>query len=685
MQDKIDYYTHQVYNPSYYYRQYENDLPENPESHSYVETGKRVVHLALPFLSLHQPFGRAISLTMGSVRMLTESVSILTADTMGTRTFQVMQLGLASLALAGTLYHFTLGLFLTSLADLTTNLIHLLKDLTRGQYKEAFDELLQGLTSTLYLAIMVTGSLEIVLASILVQALVSFYQARDEWAKGRMPEAIAKSLMGMIRLHQAHAQFETIQRRNELMKHYQEIVDRIRNGRKIDHLWDHPLIKQAELDQGILTDADGNEYDFGAHFYGYGKGQVKGMNITLRKDGDQTTLDFKINHVFRKRLQELLNNLENTSQEDFKDLFKIFGSHIEDISIQKKKFSSEYHGSAYNIHLKGLGTITVGASKSVVTLYDKISVKMDSGKNLYDFHEALSFFNLDDALRQSASEDIERMKIGHLLHMFCKATAFERSDPFFDLPLDAFKQKVTERFPEMHAILDKWLPQMELRETLPGRMRWAVNGLSDDLTANGARGLTAALTGAWTEKEWHERIASMLKMGMISSEMRHDAQMGKKGLSSGLDYFTGGADSVFTQMVTETNATYGEFIYQAPIRFLISPKILENGSYQYHTDSFGIRFGWSYFNRSNIFDFLSDEKHYEHWWFNDNEVMIKDRIPPEFFTGIVVGNAQTKQNLVDYLRQKQIIKGDTIFSKPIDEFIWVGNTIKDEHFANTSK
>lgn len=707
MKNTIDYYNHKTYTPPYYHRQYENDLPQDKTSSSYAEVAKRTAHIALPFLSLYRPLGTVLSLTMGSVRVITSGVGVAKADDLPTYAYQGMQVGLATLALLGTLYHFTLGLYITTAADLMTNLVKILERLYQLEYKQAGDELLQALASGLYLAIIMTGSMEVILTSLLVQALVSFIQARDEWKEGRIPEAMAKTLMGMIRLYQGGQQFELIQKRNDLFKRYEELTKRIQNGRKTDHLYDHPAVREAgslhQMGENpvVLEDANGNPYEFGAHFHGYGKQQVKGMNISFRKEGGKTTLEFKVNHVFRDRLQNLIVELKDASPQDLADLLQLNGSHIEGISITKKHLTTDEFwmddlGDLYEVHLQGLGKISIGASKEVVSLYDRVTVEMDKGKNLYDFHEALSMLNLDDALRQSATDDIDRMKMGHLFRMFAprEATLFERTDPFFDLPIDQFKKEILTRSPEMAGVFDEWISKMELREILPGRMRWAVNGLADELQNEGTRGLTAGLMGAWTDEEMKERVASILKMGMLSHETRDRNDFGANGLSWGLDYYTGGVDNVYTQIVNENNRSFKEYLYyDSPIRFAISPKILESGSYQYHDDNFGVRivdsgndfWFWeknTYLNRDNIFDFVSREKQRFSY---TNEVMIKERIPPEYFTGIILDTQARKQDLLQYLREKDLVQmnafgQETILSRLVDEFLYVGNQITDEQF-----
>src|SRR6185503_19683236 len=108
----------------------------------------------------------------------------------------------------------------------------------------------------------------------------------------------------------------------------------------------------------------------------------------------------------------------------------------------------------WKISFAGLRTIVIGASPAYPNLYDRIKVTTLEGKNLYQLHELLSFFNLDDALVSSSYVDIERLKIGHLFRTFYpkEATLLERSQPFFTLPIEELKAAMIEKAPEMEQL-----------------------------------------------------------------------------------------------------------------------------------------------------------------------------------------------------------------------------------------
>jgi hypothetical protein len=61
-----------------------------------------------------------------------------------------------------------------------------------------------------------------------------------------------------------------------------------------------------------------------------------------------------------------------------------------------------------------------------------------------------------------------------------------------------------------------------------------------------------------------------------------------------------------------------------------------------------------------------------------NEVMLKERIAPSFFKGLIVPDGQTKLDLIDYLRTVGLIEKDRILNFSIDQFIRVGTKVSEE-------
>ena len=333
MKNKVDFITHKLFDPNYYQRKFESDIPKESEEEATTQKTKRAFLIALPFLGLYRPFSIMISLSMGMLRASTKVLELFDSQNIPDGAFRAMQLGLAVLAIIGTIYNFTLGMLVTTGADLIQSLVACTDRLLRADHNLAFEEFLQFLSSTLYLGIMIYGSVEIVIASILLQSAVSFYQSSSQYSNSRIPESMAKFIMGMIRIHQASGQYLLLKRRNTFLEQYEALTRQITKGREIDHLWDHPII-QGLMEGQTLEHANGRKYNFGNNFHGVGGQLVKGMNINFCKDGDRNTLQFKINHIFRDRLEETLSTLRKTKKGDLQDLLKIFCSHVKDIYIE---------------------------------------------------------------------------------------------------------------------------------------------------------------------------------------------------------------------------------------------------------------------------------------------------------------------------------------------------------------
>ena len=156
-------------------------------------------------------------------------------------------------------------------------------------------------------------------------------------------------------------------------------------------------------------------------------------------------------------------------------------------------------------------------------------------------------------------------------------------------------------------------------------------GLAKQAHALGARAITAAVTGAYTNNELFDRVASMLKMGMLSTETRYTNNINAKGLSASADFWTGGADRVFAQMITEKNCKDGmgldKLYYYSKVQMLISLDALETGTYQYPHDSFGTRKvdPWSpYTHRPSITEFINHQQN-SPWVYGGHEVMFRGK------------------------------------------------------------
>lgn len=673
----INYVKHAVYTPDVYHRSFEKDLPEEE---SLV---KRVALVALPFIGLYKPAGSVISIGMGSVRTYTHLSAAIESNSIG----DVAQTAFAILALTSSVFNYSTGILVVNGIDTLQGLIQVLTHLLQKEWNLAANEALQVAINSIYLAFLLTNSLEFIFVFTVMQVLASIVQTRDELLKGRFLEAFAKTAMGALRAKQGYDYYQLIQRRNILfeLKQYQTLIHRAKRGREVRDLIEHPLMDKA----------DGS-------FHGFGKHLVKGENITIREKESQGSesieIQFKVNHAFRDKIQDLIQEISLYDCKETREILSHTGSHATDIKLKKGDFFSEkekddiffWGGSfseAHRIEMTGLGSIFIGSSPESINLYDRVVIQLPKGSNLFDFHEIMAFLNIDEALRMSTVADIERLKLGHLYRTFFPrdALTLERSEEFFALPLIDLQEKIFSTTPAMRDVYEAYFHQMIPDEIFAGKVRYKIPGLAEKSRELGARALTAAILGSYgKDEELYARVESILNTGLLSTETRYDIDLDSHGLGgSGIDFYTGGADSVFTQMITKRNCdneTYFQnFAYNSKVRLLIDLEAVEMGTYQYVTDSFGNRivddssFWWwgqtSYKDRLNILEFTESLETSRYNYFA-NEVMLKERLKPSWIKTIIVPDQKTHDSLSAYLS-----KQDRKFSA---DFIRIGDKITEE-------
>ncbi|MDX8430633.1 MAG: hypothetical protein SNF33_02335 [Candidatus Algichlamydia australiensis] len=650
---------------SHYHRQYSNDFPDEKTNY-YFKQAARYTQVALPFISLYSPAGKAISLFSGSTRLGTHLYEIKSAKDRKTCAYELFQVAVSVSALLNSLTNLTVGLYITTGLDLATNVYHLGQDLWEQDYEKARDEMFQMVGSAIYAAMFVTNSTNVILAFFVYHALLNLWEARKEYEKGRCPEAIAKLAMAMIRARQANALY-----RESYPAHPLE-----------------NLIEKVDQQKCVLVDHNGDEHDFGSNFHGFGKGIVKGMNLRFKKKEDYLELDFKVNHVFREKLDKKMTLLARLSEEGRREY------------LAKHQFSSE--GAALNVAVKesiwekpifrsaldGVGSIQLGESNfgwgEGYLTDSRVKVQLEKGKKFQDLKQFLSLFDIQDVLAQSTQEDIQRMKIGKVFRLYCpkEATLLERKQKFFSLPLPKLRKEIEKIAPTMKdKLADAELTKLTPREILPGRVYYGLNGLGDFSHEKGIVNLSSIQTATHSNEESFAGIASVLKMGLFSSEMRSYGRITQKGLEEN-------HDSVFFQAsrVGGKNLLLdGYYSYAGDINVLVSHEALDMAAYQLYRDEFGTRYldpgadSGTYLNRPSIFEWVNSLVSQPNKY-NGHEVMIKDRVSPEFIIGIETKTKKIKDGLVNYLRNCEMIKKDelgreTIRGVLIDKFIMVAGTL----------
>lgn len=234
-------------NPSYYHREYSNDVDSSHQGS--LSLCKRVTLAALPFLSLYKPLNLPISLAMGATRVVTSVHQLMGAIQSGDGkniSFDLLQTTIAVIALTSTIFAHPVGMIVTTSQDIIFELNDLLHALQNGDLEASITSLTKIINNALYLALICHGGLELSIVSLAMQSITLVVSARSEFKKGNLLEAFGNLLMAAVRINQGYSQFNLLQRQWEI----DEAVKRIVVGELHDK-WQFP---SDHLPVGIEVD-----------------------------------------------------------------------------------------------------------------------------------------------------------------------------------------------------------------------------------------------------------------------------------------------------------------------------------------------------------------------------------------------------------------------------------------------
>lgn len=327
----------------------------------------------------------------------------------------------------------------------------------------------------------------------------------------------------------------------------------------------------------------------------------------------------------------------------------------------------------YRLDFLGLGTVSVGRQG---TLKDRIEIKCDASLSVEEAAKKipilLASLGLEEALLSSSNNDVERLKLMQLFRIYYpkKAYYFENEALTFTETLDSLKNRIIDAVPEMKERIENQLGQMYQQEVYPGHSIWAVKGLAKEVENAGG---TCLMSGIKQLKY----LPSILKKGVLSTLDRFEAGLIIEGESCGEDFKKGGADSVFARLLTSTmTRDPKEYELHGQAQILCDLSLLERGGYAYSSDYYGSKA--PIYHKARL-DILSLTKLYQADPENhlQNEVCIRNRIPPQYIKGLVVKNQTVKNQLIQEFTKEGIIKKnamqlDCINGILVDEFFHVG-------------
>jgi hypothetical protein len=169
--------------PAYYAPDDRNIHHKNKDS-----LAARIFYTAIPFIALHKPFGRAITLTMDAARNISSLSQLMEKKNY----LELFKTVISILALAGTIFMHPLGLCIATVYNLGCELTSLL-------IKAGNLTLFSSCQHLFYLGTMLSGGVEMVAVSLLLSMIVEIARARKEFQEGRFLETGAHLLMSVVR------------------------------------------------------------------------------------------------------------------------------------------------------------------------------------------------------------------------------------------------------------------------------------------------------------------------------------------------------------------------------------------------------------------------------------------------------------------------------------------------------
>lgn len=669
MDNALNYLKHTLHNPNVFYHQIEHCIPEKVQIEKTFSRIHKIAQYAMPLITLHKPMHNTYLFTCSSIRVISSLADLKHTQIFTHEQFKIfIRASLATLAFAATYFNFTIGLYVTTMADIVQTTTLLFSG--NGQILE---HILSLATSILYMASIYSATLEIMLMSLILQVIThakqafnEFYNDDGDWLMG-----VSKLLMVCIRSNQAHHQVKLIKRRNILksIARLQDLRKRIEKSKKVSHLYFHRLnaLKEAIANsKSTLIDAKGNEIDFGSYMGLMGKNVVKGMNLRFKDQGDFIELEFKITNTARKHLNEVIEDLK---ADELSDLLSLTNHSFSKITIKQEKKPSNYPWICeenLEINFKDCATVSIGQSQENYIDYNTVKIKMNSDLSHYSLHEVLSLLDLDEAMCQSTEDDIQRFKVWHLFKTLNpeQAKICENEDAFFTQSIDELKQDIINRDSNMQLHFQDKLDKLEFEETIPGKMNLRCHGLSDEFKELGAGNLTAMVITPWDTQtnDMVDRVCDIAQLGLLSPELREKGGLGYKGLDA-MTKKTGSHEYVCTQMQPQHLDTWDSVYsngFEDEVRVTYNLSALENKTYQYHDDNYanknpefdmwGLDSQWP-----SLHEFIEDQVKYPSY---DHEIMVADRVKPESLETIEFRNNDLKQTVIQQLEEYGHIKTD---------------------------
>lgn len=434
----------------------------------------------------------------------------------------------------------------------------------------------------------------------------------------------------------------------------------------------------------ILIKLEGEDPRLGLHLPSIGASLFKHQTLTLQRrtftDGKtHLHLEGKLSRPGRDSLQSTIDYITREPRQFWSALPSGFCDKVI-ISAEKAKFYGrtakgekqfegnfskdlDQHGYVFSqlfsdkevqvIDFQGVGKVKIGMNPEVKCLYNRIEIDLDPAippeKTAETLHLLLAALGLGEASTSPCKDDIERLKIMQLFRIYYpkESYLFEKDPLSFKESIESLKARMTAAVPEMRDKFKNELENMYQQEVYPGQSIWAVKGLAEEVRKEGGLCLMSGIVTD-TFSNAARRLISILKLGALSSLDRLQRGIVAKGVSTGNDLYEGGAESVFARLVMKNDANIGNFYLAGQMQILYDLELIERGGYAHPKDCFGSKKPPNYDNRSNILELTKQYAKGEGYF--QNEVCVRNRIPPQYIQGVCVNTATEKEQLINSLR-----------------------------------
>jgi len=403
-------------------------------------------------------------------------------------------------------------------------------------------------------------------------------------------------------------------------------------------------------------------------------GKLAGQRVVIRKI-DHPTHGPGLEFQFKLRSGEDIRAVD--------EKIKAAGGSVGD--LKKEKMSTDKKGT-YTIDVNNPFTVKTGWSETAkaTSLADdgKFSVEVADDSQAQALRGAVRMRVFGDGaeLNANMADAVAKAGLGAIFEDSSTTTqtranqmrALWQRDPkkaqeFAQMDVSAIPQSKIDEALKAVGVDPKKAGAMESKEVFAGHFTSVNPAQVDEYKKLGVQYLFAGVGSA-------ESIAKILGGdGLMSTLERYDRGIIVDGASSAEDIKTGGADYVFTRMVT--NDAKGTSLTSAfasgKYQIQIDPQVLERTDwFAYASDTYGNTKDASFTDRKYGKDLVESLKGKSSWstFASDNEVMFQRGVSKDYFKAILTQSDDAKKELITELKKAGVTE---IGGKPLEKAIIV--------------